>query len=253
MSKIRLMLLVLPLAEMLGGCSRPPGITQMTVTTQHIAGGIFLADPNAVVSGVTPDPPFPGDFTNITASFTDVTNFRGGLVKQGLILPASWGFTRFPTPNCPRTDLFTATRLGNPATPHLVCGQTFVSLTVLPTTVDFLSPPGVLTITNNQNLFSAIYGMPTVSIYDETETLMSAASANWVSADRNSLTVPLLLRPNMFTGTYAIVVRNVQADASQAITGGASVYVIHNDPPPPPPPPDPAPDPCGRAPCLIVP
>jgi len=118
-----------------------------------------------------------------------------------------------------------------------------------PPTVDYLNPPPALTISNNQNLFSVIYGMPTVSIYDENGTLMSAASANWVSADGNSLTVPLSLGFNMYTGTYAIVVRNVQTDGSQAIAGGASVDVVNNDPPPPP---DPAPDPCGGSICLIV-
>src|SRR5713226_521358 len=52
----------------------------------------------------------------------------------------------------------------------------------------------------------------------------------------------------MYTGTYAIVVRNVQPGGAQTIAGGASVNVINNDPPPPPP--DPAPDPCaGRILC----
>jgi hypothetical protein len=249
----RMILVVAVVGLFVAGCgsgSNPGNTTRMTLTTQYIAGGIRLTDPNAAVQGATLDPPFPGDQINTKSSFIGTTDSTGVLIELGVILPASWGFQRFATPNCNRFDTYAAPGLGNPATPFLICGETSVFLFVAPTTVDFLNPPGTLTISNNQNLFSVIYGMPTVSIFDETGTLMSDASANWVSVDGNSLTVPLSLGLNMFTGTYAIVVRNVQAGGAQTIAGGASVNVINNDPPPPPPPP---PDPCGGQPCLIIP
>ena len=56
MNKIRLMILVVPLAGLLGGCDNGGNTTRMTVTTLFDAGGVRLRDPNAIVTGITLDP-----------------------------------------------------------------------------------------------------------------------------------------------------------------------------------------------------
>ena len=214
------------------GCNNGGNTTQMRIATLYFAGGLQLGDPNAVVNGFTFDPL--RDNINTITNFFVTTDNNGVAVIKAVNLPASWAFTRFPTANCNRTDNFTAPLLGNPATVNLLCGLTVATLQVAPAPINYLNPPGWLTVSNNKNLFSAVWGMPSVSIYDASGTLISTATSNWLAADKNSLTVPFTRKFNMFTDTYAVVVRNIQANGTQVVAGGASVDIINHDPPPPP-------------------
>jgi hypothetical protein len=209
-------------------------VTQMRIATLYGQPGASLADPNVQVLGTAVPGSYAYDPNNPRSNTNSITNSMGYAYENNVALPGFWGFTRIASSNCPSTTAYAGQSLGNPANVNLQCQLFLVSMITVPAAIDYNSAPSTINITNQQSAFTSAYKMPKVEIYDDSSTLRSAVYATSVSANGSSLTAPLQLSSSMWSGGYAVVIRNKTASGTYTAVGGAYLEIYNNDEPPPP-------------------
>jgi hypothetical protein len=85
--------------------------------------------------------------------------------------------------------------------------------------------------------FTSTYGMPLVRYFNSQGTLLSQASATFVSQDGTKISAPTPSLNGISVGTYAGVISNIAANGNYVYVGAASVRII---------------DPPGKSPCVTL-
>lgn len=106
------------------------------------------------------------------------------------------------------------------------CGQVFptfnlgVSLSAAPSSINLNSQPWSATLYGNS--MSAAYGMPQVKYFDGDGYLLGITTATWVSGDGTQMSAPVPNLSQAWSGTYQIVVTNMQSNGLYSETVGSA-------------------------------
>jgi hypothetical protein len=232
---------------------QPPPSDGFLVRTfeQDFVNGIPTA-PARIVPGIS----FAGkfEFQVPNALFVGIHNTCGGTTDPlgffpcpNVTIPGVWSFIELSGPCFGRGDILEQTIFPRDHV-FLVCKTNLQTFLVIPDTEDVNSTSPTIEMTGVG--MDSTYGMPVIQFGDWGGNVVASTNTTAINSDGTWVQAPTPYLGNIYSGTYLVVVSNVQADGSLMRVGAAWMVVMGNEPPPPPPP-DPDPTPCGDGPCLI--
>ena len=157
------------------------------------------------------------------------TNSVGYLYVTYGRAPANWRFAEGNGPCAGKTSV-NSSDVYPGATVNLDCttGSAPAPGSITPSSFNGASPPATITLVASG--FDATYAAPQAWIYDAAGNVMYQTPVDTMSGDGTSVSFSSV--PALYTGTYLVVIRNVQADGSLVPAGAAQLDVYGNDAPP---------------------
>jgi hypothetical protein len=201
------------------------GFGIQTLETDDVFGfPITTYTPNTLIQGYKQ--------ADLPGATGDVAVFQVTTGEQGLAFinsgraPAVWLFYFFSGPcyGLPTNEV--AVQPG--ALVPLICivGEGIL-LGISPNPVAGTAPPSPINLTGSG--IDATYGLPKAMVFDDYGNIMYTTTVDAVSSDGTWTCFSGL--PALYTGTYVVVIKNVQADGTLLTVGAAPLNVYGNDPP----------------------
>jgi hypothetical protein len=222
-----------------GGGGSSSGVSGFAIRTVEIGESIFgyalsSWSPGIYVTGNRQYdlPGATGSVILIPGVYTDVFGYK--FIESGRA-PANWRFAEGNGPCAGMTSINSKDAYpGSEIEVECIHGGGS-SFGINPTTINGVGPPSSISLTGSG--VDATYGTPQVWVFNDIGAVMYTTTVDGMSPDGTWVCFSGL--PALYTGTYVVLIRNVQADGTVLTVGGAQMDVYGNDPPPPPPPPDP--------------
>ena len=245
MRKLTIMLLSATLLcmTMAFSCGNPPlpiGFIVLTTITLFGPMGLPITMPQthvAVGGDWIVDRPTLGEVKG-TVKFFSGDSGQGKLQVNDARAPADWMFGEF-SGNCAGQTVAFPVRQNDGAV--LNCDTTRprplgIAFSAIPKDIDINNPPPTVTITGQD--MDATHGMPWVEYYDDIGNLVAQGRAFAVASDGTWLTGYTPDLSSVSTGSYTVIVSNVDVDGNLSLAGSTIINVFASTP-------DPPPDPCG--------
>ena len=262
MKRINLLAFILGSALVFVGCIESPSPTPagppsdgflVRTLEQDFVNGIPTA-PAHVAPGIN----FGGQFqfqspaamfVGVNGTCSHITDSLGFASCPNAKIPGHWSFEEINGPCFGKGNILEQ-NISPRDTVLILCITDLQVFGVAPDTMDVNSPSPTIEMTGVG--MDSTYGMPVMQISDSNGDVVASTNATAINGDGTWVQAPTPSVGNFYSGTYLVVVSNVQADGTLMRVGAAWMTLLGNDPPPPPPPdPDPTPSPCDNGPCMV--
>lgn len=117
---------------------------------------------------------------------------------------------------------------------ELPCSSDSVTAALVPRMIAHETPPSSMTMTSSAGTFHSTYGMPKVTIYSSTGSVLGTVTATSVASDGSSIAFSPSMLSTYNSYETAGVIATTFGSSGSSTTGGAALLYIQPPPAPPP-------------------